>query len=304
MRRLLIVSSIALTSGGLLAYYLQQAPPSSLPNEWADHVTPHGPLVPLARNLWQVTGQLDRDPDSIKRNMVVYRLPPILPSKDGSASGVGGGGGGDDVDNGGGGNGHDGGAGDEKEKDLLLLHSVIAMNEEGMRELDSLGKVKYILVPSSFHRLDAGVYKNRYPDAQVICPRDIEKAVSKAVHVDGFVEDVLHSQYSSKGINCYRHGFGTFIPELVYELPLDEEDEDEYKSSTDKRKALVFCDLIVNLRDGPWVYQVSQLSTGGSTPIVPWMYRYAFFLETKRSEAILAGRGPKKRCQPAADGPR
>jgi hypothetical protein len=41
-------------------------------------------------------------------------------------------------------------------------------HEQGMQELDNLGRVKYILVPSPFHRLDAAVYKQRYPDAQVI----------------------------------------------------------------------------------------------------------------------------------------
>lgn len=39
---------------------------------------------------------------------------------------------------------------------------------QGMEQLESLGRVKYILVPSRFHRLDADVYKKRYPNAQVI----------------------------------------------------------------------------------------------------------------------------------------
>jgi hypothetical protein len=40
----------------------------------------------------------------------------------------------------------------------LLLHSVIALPEEDMKKLESLGNVQFIVVPNPFHRLDAHVY--------------------------------------------------------------------------------------------------------------------------------------------------
>lgn len=41
-----------------------------MPERWEDHVRPHGPLVQLAPDLWQVTGRLT----PLDRNMVVWRL--------------------------------------------------------------------------------------------------------------------------------------------------------------------------------------------------------------------------------------
>jgi hypothetical protein len=69
-------------------------------------------------------------PIPLKRNMVVYRL------KDGT----------------------------------LLLHSVIAMEEEGMKKLEALGKPSVLIVPHGGHRMDAKFYKERYPAARVLAP--------------------------------------------------------------------------------------------------------------------------------------
>jgi hypothetical protein len=40
-------------------------------DRWEDHVRPHGPLVPVAREVWQVTGT----GSPLDRNMVVWRRP-------------------------------------------------------------------------------------------------------------------------------------------------------------------------------------------------------------------------------------
>jgi hypothetical protein len=70
-----------------------------------------------------------------------------------------------------------------------VLHSPVALDEEGMRAVEALGPVSYILVPSGFHRLDAARFKERYPEATLLCPRGANGRVSKVVSVDGSYDD-------------------------------------------------------------------------------------------------------------------
>jgi hypothetical protein len=247
---------------------------------WEKHVVPHGPLVPLAGNLWQVTGRVEPKSDAVMRNMVVYRLPRSNATQDDSTeppavasiSAAG----------------STATEPKEESREELLLHSVIALSDEGMQELDNLGRVKYILVPSPFHRLDAAVYKQRYPDAQVICPKSIRKQVSKVVPVDAVVEDVFGHDYASQGLKCYTPGAGLYIPELVYELPLKEEKDSTQEMATESdKKALVFCDLVTNVTEGPLNVRILGIVTGGNNPIVPWMPRYFFVRDKAQTKRFL-----------------
>ena len=71
----------------------------------------------------------------------------------------------------------------------LVVHNAIALDDEGMRELESIGEPRYIIVPNAGHRLDAPAFKSRYPSAQVLAPRGGRDAVAKVVEVDGIYED-------------------------------------------------------------------------------------------------------------------
>ncbi|MBK8010392.1 MAG: hypothetical protein IPK13_03530 [Deltaproteobacteria bacterium] len=66
----------------------------------------------------------------------------------------------------------------------LVVHSAIALDEECMARLDHEGPVAFLVIPNRFHRLDARVYKDRYPNAKVVCPRSAVRAVAKVVPVD------------------------------------------------------------------------------------------------------------------------
>jgi len=66
----------------------------------------------------------------------------------------------------------------------LLIHNAIALDEDGMRELDALGEVRWLVVPNGWHRLDAKVFKDRYPNAQVVCPAGSKSRVEEVVKVD------------------------------------------------------------------------------------------------------------------------
>lgn len=195
------------------------------------------------------------------RNMVVYRLPRSATTSEQSADAKSTGSEASSVtDEHGSQRNLERKEGDDREERHLLLHSVIALTEEvmrnkgvmmyqylthneqlqGMKELDSLGKVKYILVPSPFHRLDALVYKQRYPEAKVIwcvqyrthfkecnyslghiydSPRSITKRVAQAVPVDAAVEDIFGQNLSDQGIRCYIPGGGLYIHGTYSPLP-------------------------------------------------------------------------------------
>jgi hypothetical protein len=71
----------------------------------------------------------------------------------------------------------------------LLIHSAIALEEELMKELEAFGKPEILIVPSGFHRLDAKVYKQRYPGLRVLCPPGARKRVEQVIAVDGTYDD-------------------------------------------------------------------------------------------------------------------
>jgi hypothetical protein len=71
----------------------------------------------------------------------------------------------------------------------LVIHSAIALDEAGMRELEAWGTPAFLLVPSAYHRLDAPAYKARYPNLTVLTPENARAKVEAVVHVDGTYAD-------------------------------------------------------------------------------------------------------------------
>lgn len=70
----------------------------------------------------------------------------------------------------------------------LVVHSAIALDDGGMKELDAWGPVGFIVVPNGFHRIDAPRYAARYPEAKVLAPSGARKKVEEVVRVDGTTE--------------------------------------------------------------------------------------------------------------------
>jgi hypothetical protein len=67
----------------------------------------------------------------------------------------------------------------------LVLYSVVAMNDAGMRSLEALGTPAVMIIPHRRHQLDAPFYKARYPALEVIAPNP---AVVRRVSVDHGLE--------------------------------------------------------------------------------------------------------------------
>ncbi len=97
----------------------------------------------------------------------------------------------------------------------LLLHSVIAMNEDGMQALEALGTPSVMLVPHPAHLLDAPFYKRRYPQLTVLAPPDAARRLGDRVRVDA---EPTH-RLPDLGIRVHVAP-GMRFTEVVPELPL------------------------------------------------------------------------------------
>jgi hypothetical protein len=74
----------------------------------------------------------------------------------------------------------------------LLIHNAIALEEPLMSEIEGFGRPAILVVPNGFHRLDAKIWKERYPSLKVFCPAGAQKRVSQVVPVDGTYADAPH----------------------------------------------------------------------------------------------------------------
>jgi hypothetical protein len=74
----------------------------------------------------------------------------------------------------------------------LLLYSVVALDDEGMKALEALGRPALMVIPHKGHLMDAGFYRKRYPDLKVACPPEAKhQAEQRCGRVDGTPEELL-----------------------------------------------------------------------------------------------------------------
>jgi hypothetical protein len=116
----------------------------------------------------------------------------------------------------------------------LLIHSAIAMSDDGMAQLEALGRPSVMIVPHTGHRMDAPFYKARYPEIRVLAPGAARAKVEDVVKVDASCEEAL----PALGVRVHPvPAFKNF--ELAYELDLQ-----------GGGKALIMSDAVAN-RDHP-----------------------------------------------------
>lgn len=72
----------------------------------------------------------------------------------------------------------------------LVVHNAIAADDAAMAELGALGEVRAIVVPNAFHRLDARLFHDRFPAAQVVCPAGARGKVGEVVPVTASYDEV------------------------------------------------------------------------------------------------------------------
>lgn len=144
----------------------------------------------------------------------------------------------------------------------LVIHNAIALREPQMAEMEALGRPRYLIVPNAFHRQDALIMKQRYPELMVIAPKRGMKAVSKLLPVDGTFEDVPRD--SDVKVETLR-GFG--------------ENEGVLTIRSEGRSSLVFNDAVLNIPESRGLMGFFLSPTGRIS--VP---RFARFVWMKKRE--------------------
>jgi hypothetical protein len=112
-------------------------------------VLPHGRVSKIDENILTVTGQIRMPLMNLPRRMTVVRL---------SGS-------------------------------RLIVFSAIALDDDEMASLEEFGRPAFLIVPSDKHRLDAKIWKNRYPQMQVIAPQGARAKVERIVPVNTVTPD-------------------------------------------------------------------------------------------------------------------
>jgi hypothetical protein len=156
-------------------------------------VLPHGKLSQIDDNLLTVEGELPMPLGDFPRRMTVARL------RDGR----------------------------------LVIFSAIALDEPEMAALEAFGEPTYLVVPGDIHRMDAKIWKERYPALHVIAPPGAREKVQEVVNVDATSADF--------GDSTVR--FGT--------VPGTEEHEAALVVESASGTSLILNDLIWNVDNQP-----------------------------------------------------
>lgn len=190
-------------------------------------VLPHGRLTRLDDNILTVTGLLKMPVGEVERRMTAVRL-------------------------------RDGG---------MVVFSVIALDEPEMAALEAFGTPTFMVVPNEIHRMDAKVWKQRYPSITVVAPAGAHEEVSEIVPVDATDID-----------------FGDPAVRFVT-VPGTAEREAALIIENDAGTTLVLNDLIFNLANRPgfggWLLKLAGVT--GTEPHVPAMIK---MLQVKDEKAL------------------
>jgi hypothetical protein len=65
----------------------------------------------------------------------------------------------------------------------LVIWSAIALHEDEMQQLQEFGHPAFLVVPNDLHRMDAKIWKDRYPAIIVVTPEGSRKKVAEIVPV-------------------------------------------------------------------------------------------------------------------------
>jgi hypothetical protein len=180
-------------------------------------VLPHGQLIELDDGVLTVVGELHLPFGSFPRRMTVARL------RDGR----------------------------------LVIYSAIALDEQEMSKLLDYGEPAFLIVPGDLHRLDAKVWKDRFPELFVVAPRGAREHVAEVVPVDA--DSIELDDPSVRFIT----------------VPGTNDSEAALLIKRLGGTTLVVNDLIWNVQDRPgfggWVFHALGLS--GGAPLIPFVAR-------------------------------
>ena len=154
----------------------------------------------------------------------------------------------------------------------LVLFNAIALDDAEMTELEAFGTPKYLVIPNGFHRQDALIYKQRYPDMKVIAGAGAAKAVAKAVPID-----MTTDQYQGDGdvLVTSPAGFANKEAMLIVKHP-------------GGGQTVATCDAILNMTSADAKFPFSVLLAPVDTPSTPRFIQWMMIKDRKAWQAQLA----------------
>lgn len=144
----------------------------------------------------------------------------------------------------------------------LFVHSPIKLSNEIRSQLDSLGKVKYVVAPNKWHHLFINEYRNAYPEAQLFCAPGLEKK-----RADIMFDRVIDDSNSFPWNPTIEH-------QVIQGAPLFNEVAFFHKSS----KTLVLTDTALHIcKDSPWKTKLFFAAIGtynkfGLSRLEKWLF--------------------------------
>ncbi|MEO6928848.1 MAG: hypothetical protein ABI190_06740 [Casimicrobiaceae bacterium] len=194
-------------------------------------VLPHGQLLEVDDNLRTVTGDIEMPLMKLQRRMTVVRL----------------------------------------RDSRLVIFSAIALAENEMAALEAFGQPAFLIVPNDRHRLDAKIWKERYPGVKVVAApgarANVEKLVAVATTAPDFGDPAVQ--------------FIVVAGTLQHEAAL------LVRSS--HGATLVLNDIVGNIRDaqgiGGWLLHLAGFA--GTRPRIPRVVRMAMVKDPAALRAQL-----------------
>ena len=135
----------------------------------------------------------------------------------------------------------------------LVIFSAVALDEDEMRRIEDFGTPAFLVVPNDHHRMDARIWKDRYPNLEVIAPEGSREKVEEVVPVDA-----TEGRFGDPGVTLV-----TVPGTDGREAALEVEGADGL--------TLVLNDIVGNIRDeqgfGGWLLR--RMGFAGDEPHVP-----------------------------------
>lgn len=188
-------------------------------------VLPHTKPTYMDKNLLTVTGDIHMPMVHLPRRMTVVRL-------------------------------HDG---------RLVIYSAIAMDEDEMAALQAWGTPSFLIVPGDRHRMDAKIWKDRYPALQVVAPKGARAKVEQLLAVDTVAPSFNDPDVDFMAVPGTRGHEGALM----------------VRSS--EGCTLILNDLVGNIRDskgfGGWLLRVAGFA--GDEPNIPSVVKMTMVDDTQ-----------------------
>ena len=161
----------------------------------------------------------------------------------------------------------------------LLLISPIKIDAALKQQLDSLGKVKYIIAPNLFHHLYLESTQQMYPRAEIIAPVGIETKQPNIKIAKTFEQDKIDFNNELKYIPFT--GFQAFVPPKIVTV-------NEIVFFHPQSKTLILTDSAFNFeRNFPLSTRLAARLIGGYQSLQPsWLEKIAIRDKKVISKAI------------------